>query len=281
MTNFTYYAKHIHKPTRYPEVLFGIAKGPAELLESTNLPYYFGSPEKSPEALGMRRIEVGIFTHPDRPGRIYTFHGDTMKEHVNINAAHDEVFKHRQLHQDEIENQALDLMQQYHHTKYSPFHKTAIAQYTDAWSPYNKKIIRKEDLSDDMVRIIGHLDTAMNVTKLHEPLTVYSGTDPAHANLLRNNPIVHHPSFLSSSLSMSKARGFADQGSDGQGDVVAIHLPKGFSGVYTGDMSSIPSEKEFILPRHTNLIIDPHKKDVVYSMDGNRKFIVHHAYPKV
>lgn len=281
MTIFSEYAKHIYRPTLYPEVHFGIAKEATELTESSNLPYYFGDPNKSPEVLGMHRIEVGIFAHPERPGKLYTFHGDVMKEHDNIQAAHDEVFKHRQLHQDEIENQALDLMQHYHHTKYSPFHKTAIAQYTDAWSPYNKKIIRKEELSDDMIRIIGHLDTAMNVTKLHEPLTVYSGTDPAHANLLRTNPIVHHPSFLSSSLSMSKARGFADQGSDGQGDVVAIHLPKGFSGVYAGDMSSIPSEKEFILPRHTNLIIDPHKKDVVYSMDSKRKFIVHHAYPKV
>ena len=281
MTNFTDYAKHIYQKPRYPEVLFGIAKGPAELLESTNLPYYFGSPEKSPEALGMRRIEVGIFTHPDRPGKLYTFHGDSMKEHDTADAAHDEVSKHRQLHYAEIENQALDLMQHYHHTKYSPFHKTAIAKYTNAWSPYNKKIIRKEELDDDVIRDIGHLDTAMNVTKLHEPLTVYSGTDPAHAEILRNNSIVHHPSFLSSSLSISKARGFADQGDDGKGDVVAIHLPKGFSGVYTGDMSSIPSEKEFILPRHTNLIIDPHKKEVVYSMDGKRTFLVHHAYPKV
>lgn len=264
----------------YPEVHFGIAKESTELTESSNLPYYFGDPNKSPEALGMRRIEVGVFAHPDRPGKLYTFHGDVMKEHDNANDAHEEVFKHRALHSSEVDAIADELMKHYHHTRYTPDQKKAISQYTDSWSPYNKKIINQEPLPDNMVSTIAHLDSAMNVTKLHRPLTVFTGTNYDHAKILRDNPIVHHPSFLSTSLSMSKARGFADNG-DVKGDVVAIHLPTGFSGIYAGDMSSIPSEKELILPRHTNLIVDPHKKDVVYSMDGKSKFLVHHAYPKV
>ncbi len=282
MTSFTDYSKHIFQSPKYPEVHFGICNERDSLDESTNMPFYYGHLDTDPENLGYKRIEVGVFTHPKNPGKLFTFHGDVMKEHETADAAHDEVFKHRTLYSDELDTLGHDLMKHYHHSKYSLDHKTAIQHYTDAWSLLNTYIIRKADLSDAMLSTVGHLDSAMHVNKLPRDLTVYSGMNPDHSKIVRENPIVHHPSFMSTSISLSKARAFADRGHPGvNGDIVAIHLPKGHSGIYAGDMSSIPSEKELILPRHTNLIIDPHKKEVVYDMNSKQKFLIHHAYPKV
>ena len=70
---------------------------------------------------------------------------------------------------------------------------------------------------------------------------------------MNSEKIVHHPAYLSASLGYRVARGFSQTGEKGDRHVLAINIPKGSHGAYIGEHSFSSDEKEFLLPRGSNL----------------------------
>jgi hypothetical protein len=91
-----------------------------------------------------------------------------------------------------------------------------------------------------------------------------------------NSHIVHHSAFLSTTLDKKLA---ANYSTTNQGDVIAIHLPKGHTGAYVAHMSKHPDEHEFILPRNLKLKIDHSKREVIGNASAEYPIYLHHAYP--
>ena len=120
---------------------------------------------------------------------------------------------------------------------------------------------------------ISSLDHTLSSYKTPHALTVYSGTPHDPRELKDKNDIVHHPAYLSTSLSKYNAENFANyrysnytyKGLSKPSDkgiiksihhhhVLKIHVPEGHAGYYASTLSnSFRPEKEFILPRGTNL----------------------------
>jgi hypothetical protein len=143
----------------------------------------------------------------------------------------------------------------------------AIENYTDNSQPINryhwnkhKGIERHKDSENKNKEITEHLDSALDKHKTPEDMTVYSGTIHDPRKLKNSKGIVHHPAFISSTIKKHVADKFAtgnqqldDDGYTNHRHILSINVPKGHSGVYVDHMSSNKDEKEFILPRGTNL----------------------------
>lgn len=117
---------------------------------------------------------------------------------------------------------------------------------------------------------INHLDSAMTRHKTPHKLTVFSGTKFDPRNHMDENKIVHHPAYLSTSLSKKTAASFGttnyhvDENGrvESEKHVLKIHVPKNHPGAYVDHFSDNKGEKEFILPRGTKLkykYTDTHK----------------------
>ena len=106
---------------------------------------------------------------------------------------------------------------------------------------------------------ISGMDNLVNQHKTPHKLDVYTGINEKHARALQtaaeNSKTskfkMVHPAFLSTSIDKRIAHGF------GSGEhVIHIKVPKGHPGAYVEKHSSLPGEKEFILPRGHVLNID-------------------------
>jgi hypothetical protein len=95
------------------------------------------------------------------------------------------------------------------------------------------------------------MDSGMERHKTPHKLTVYSGIKYDPGEKMDKNKIVHHPSYLSTSLDKFTAKGFSNCTTNKH--VLKIHVPKGHPGAYVDHFSENPGEKEFILPRNTKL----------------------------
>jgi len=116
---------------------------------------------------------------------------------------------------------------------------------------------------------IKNIDEAMNVHKTPKSFSVYSSI--RHNFNPEENKVYHHPSFLSTSLSRGTAKFFEkpnvihkDTGAEFHHHMLHIHVPKDHPGAFLESVS--PGEKEFILPRGTNL---RHKHTHTYLKKGN------------
>ena len=100
------------------------------------------------------------------------------------------------------------------------------------------------------------MDSAVHQHKTPSKLVVWSGTRHDPRQLKNEQGVVHHPAFLSTSLNTTVARNFAPPMNQGDGTnhqhILKIHVPKGHPGAYVANISRY-GEKEFILPRGTNL----------------------------
>ena len=278
MISFTEYLRYHYKKA-IPSIQ-GDISGEHQLDESIDLAGnyedYVGPESGEPTKNGYKREYAGIYSHPDHPGKFFHFGGTSTPKSFNSydDAVEDYMeIRHKRLH--EVADHAHELKQHYLDSAYKMHHKDAVAGYTMFDSRINHGLLNNS-LRPKEEPLVQHLDSAMQIKKTPRPLILYSGTNNDHANILRSNEEVLHPGYISSSIDPKKAMSFA---TNKDGDVMKIHLPAGHPGLYTGEMSSIPSEREFIIPRGMKFRID-HSQRQLISDDRHRKPIyIHHVYP--
>lgn len=101
-------------------------------------------------------------------------------------------------------------------------------------------------------------DSIVNKHKTPHALTLYSSSRHDPENLKNSEGIVHHPAYLSASTDKNVAHNMIKNNQyDARGQeyqhIYKIHVPAGHPGAYVGEHSAMSHEKEFILPRGTNL----------------------------
>lgn len=175
---------------------------------------------------------------------------------------------------------------------YESPHIKAINSYTkDSLGGVNEKLTKGSRLTPEHRKGMMTLDEATYAHTTPHALALWSGISPEHADKVMTNDQVHHPAYLSTSLSPHVAAAFtrfkADEKGGGgiEGHMLKILVPHGHPGAFIGHVSMVHNEKgemgehEFILPRGTVLNIH-HDKRVYAPMphsDGKSFFTIHHA----
>lgn len=208
----------------------------------------------------------GVFEHEDG----YIHHSGTKStKFKSLDAAHEFAEARRSKYKKDLINANSEMKKHYN---ISDSDAKAIGQYANHLGPINHKLIKGEALNDRESGFVNSLDSAIRNHKAHDDLILYSGTNKDHAERLRSQEVVHHPSFISTSISPSAARSFATQKG---GDIVKIHVPKGHPGVYIHGVTNYEGEREFVLPKGLNLRIHPDKEETLIHDD--KAYRVHHA----
>lgn len=277
MINFTEYKQKLAPKTK--KVLFDI--GSSILTEDIGTNAYagfIGNQDETPSSLGYKMYSGTIYTHPDHPGKVFHFSGTNKP--ISFDSIHDAI-EHDDMitkaNHRELESMSSDLQRHYRPALYSDDHAVALKQYTHAMSNLNYKLLKGHNLLTGDKHTMKHLDSAIN--KQHSPdnMILWSGADADHSETLQRENVVHHPSYISTSISPKIAMGFAVEKG---GDLIKIHLPAGHPGIFIPPhMSSIPSEKEFILPRNLRLRVDHSKRQrFVHDMHKQRSGFIHHVF---
>jgi len=271
MLRFTEYAKN-HIPSVHLSIRDDVLE---EERKVEHFLGYVGPEEHSPENRGFNLYpgEPNVWEHPAHPGKFFHFSGtSTPKQFDTLNDAANHDFELGNRQRDGVIALNDELVGHYRqHTALNMPEAKAIAKYTFT-SGINQHLLANT-VDSEHAETVSHLDTAISRGKTPADLVVYSGTSSRHSNLLRHNDKVYHPAFLSSSLSLRLATGFAQSRG---GDVVALHIPKNHAGLYVPEYSSIPAEREFILPRKLTLNIDHSKRQVIARGQSDRVYL-HHA----
>lgn len=124
------------------------------------------------------------------------------------------------------------------------------------WSHYKSKTNEtKNNIEKDPY--IKPLDAHLDGHKTPSAFTVWSGSRHDPRDWMNKEGIVHHPGYLSTSLHPGVARRFSNYSIDNYGvknpNILKINIPKNHPGSYIGHISYHDGEKEFLLPRGTNL----------------------------
>ena len=259
MINFSEFVKQPKK------IQLDIQRGsPEELSEGVHVPYFGFMGKEVPEGehLGNGVFQTGedSFIHHNGTKVVRFKSQDAADEYArvhkkkyvaNLKQAHDDVAKHFNYSEDEAKS---------------------LTNYTNHLKGLNHKLIVGAKLEPHEERAVGALDSTLSRYSAPDDLTVYSGTNSEHANIIRRNEVVQHPVYLSTSISNHGAKQFA--ASKG-GDIVKIEVPKGHPGAYVAAISGYEGEREFVLPRGTKLKFHPEKAEKMVSDSGEH--IVHYA----
>jgi len=278
MISFTEYLRHYHQK-QLPKIQ-GDIMSTSHLNESVelagNYEDYAGPEAGHPLNNGYVREYGPVYSHPNHPGKFFHFGGSSHpKEFNSYDDAVGDSLEIRYRRQDAVNDHAHELKKHYLDSAYKMHHKDAIAGYTMFDSRINEGLLNNSLRSQEQP-VVDRLDDAMKIKKTPRPLIVYSGTNHAHAQLLRNHDEVLHPGFISTSIDPKRAMTFA---ASKEGDIMKIHLPAGHEGLYTGEMSSIPSEREFIIPRGMKLRVDHSKREIIGNDLHKKPIYIHHVYP--
>jgi hypothetical protein len=180
-----------------------------------------------------------------------------------------------------------------HYTNYSGEHKKVLEDYADSsasmnstlWSRHKGKPYKmgEEYHKDDFE----HMDSAMGAHETPHEMTVHSGTMHDPRKMQNAEGVVHHPAYMSTSLDPHIAHKFAHTQAvrESSEDMHTLHIkvPAGSKGAYVGHLSgnANPSEREFVLPRGSNLKY--HRTDVDYNgyTRNDQTFDVYHHHMSV
>lgn len=250
-----------------PNVFFSVGKCLNEELH-VETQHFLGSVKHIPPT---KAIMPGVYFDPDSDGYLHYKNDGSSVRLKSIESA--EMFAESLKRSHNKNLQALDkkLSLYYHDATTNPTYAKHIEEYTTNSSGLNRKLLHGENLTDDESHHVMMLDDITNHTKTPEGIILYSGTSRSHANELMRKPVVHHPSFVSTSLSVNKAMDFASRNN---GDLLQLHIPEKHKGVYVDHISDF-AEREFLLPRGLNFRIHPDKEKVLIT--PTRTFRVHHA----
>ena len=171
------------------------------------------------------------------------------------------------------------------YSMYDASHKNIIKAYQgDSLGNINQRLTRGDYLPKDHREKVDKLDEAVHLHQTPHSFAVYSGIDPEHAAKVILHDQVHHPAFLSTSLSPHVAAGFAKFKTDEknprgiEGHMLKIVVPAHHAGAFVGHINNM-GEHELILPRNT--VLNIHRDKTVYApiphSDGKSFFTIHHA----
>lgn len=121
---------------------------------------------------------------------------------------------------------------------------------------------------------IGKIDAAVNHHTLKHDLTVFSGvTSRVPADAAKHpDRLLHHPGYVSSSLSAHTAAGFTKIDNEGNHHILRIHLKAGHKMLPILKRSDYPNEQEVVLPRgHTFKLADKPETHEINSGWGDTK----------
>ena len=126
-----------------------------------------------------------------------------------------------------------------------------MAKHNDPYISDPDHMLRRQFNDDFLKPTIENIDKLLNHHKTPHNLTVYSGIHEDHVSHFTTKGLIHHPTYLSTSLNKSIARGFGKK-ENGDYHVLKINVPKGHVGAYMGHFSKFEKEREFLLPRGIN-----------------------------
>jgi hypothetical protein len=179
------------------------------------------------------------------------------------------------------------IMRDHYNYEKTTTHRESIYNYNDSnqsklmngylWEKHkNPEGFSQNESAETNIR---NLDSAINSHKTPHKLAVYSGTVHDPRELKNSEGIMHHPAYLSTSIDESVGNSFAhrnktsDKGIN-HTHILKIHVPKGHPGAYVPATGlDLNYEKEFILPRGTNL---KHIKKTKEDISNNSKIFTHH-----
>jgi hypothetical protein len=176
-----------------------------------------------------------------------------------------------------------------HYSHFTPEHKTSIKDYTYNskalngfhWNNHNKTsdAYSKEPLYiERMKRETKDMDSVINAHETPHELNVYSNSRHDPRELKNSKAIVHHPAYLSATLSRHVAKGIVwnakkdKETGELHHHIMKIHVSEGHAGAYVDHHSQLSSQKEFILPRGLNMKY--HKTES--QKFGNDNYHYHH-----
>lgn len=261
-----------------PCVQFSIRDdSPTQLNEAIHVRHFeeFRGPEDlTPESQGFVRVYHGIYTHPQHPQKLFGFHGSPVPVEYNDKAEAYSGYYNVDTKRHEALDAASDkLTKHYDPNSYSTAELDHVRRYTHFASNVNHRILNNTTIPED-AQHIHHLNSAILKHPIPDDMVVYSGTNKTHATTIKDNDVVHHPAFVSTSLSLWRAAKFAN---DKEGDLMAIHLPKGHPGLYAEHMSHMPTERELILPKGLHFKIDHSRRERLYY--NSKPLTIHHVFP--
>jgi hypothetical protein len=263
-----------------------------DLEKSEHFPLMARSVRDLPSAEGYQYRSHGLWVAPSLDHIMYRSSGEKkifpVEQYHKVNAY---ALERSHKFVSEVQAVSKDLGKEYN--MYQSHHIGAINAYTkDSMGGVNDKLTKGSRLSPEHRKGIERLDDAAYTHTTPHALTLWSGISPEHASKVVNNDQVHHPAYLSTSLSPHVAAAFTrfkakdEDGSEGiEGHMLKILVPHGHPGAFIGHVSMVHNEKgemgehEFILPRDTVLNIH-HDKRLYAPMphsDGKSFFTIHHA----
>jgi hypothetical protein len=281
-----------------PNILCGIQrKKPEDLkeakefdLESSEHFPFMGKMDDMPTKEGYTYRSHGLWIAPKLDHIMYRSSGEKrmfpVEQYQKVNAY---ALDRSQKFVTEVQAVSKGLGKEY--GMYESSHIKAINAYTkDSMGGVNEKLTKGSRLTPEHRKGMMTLDDATYAHTTPHAMTLWSGISPEHADKVMTNEQVHHPAYLSTSLSPHVAAAFtrfkADEKSGGiEGHMLKILVPHGHPGAFIGHVSMVHNEKgemgehEFILPRGTVLNIH-HDKRVYAPMphsDGKSFFTIHHA----
>jgi hypothetical protein len=154
------------------------------------------------------------------------------------------------------------LIEHYKHP--NPYHEETLNDYSNSsetlndyhWNLHHKKVSKNSSFEKSSKV----MDDALSAEKTPHPITLYSGTQADPRKRKNKEGIVHHPAYLSTSISKDVAKGFArSKSTQRQGikeehaHILKINVPKEHNGSYIERISDCPTEQEFVLPRGVNM----------------------------
>lgn len=147
-----------------------------------------------------------------------------------------------------------------------------IDEYTHSSKSINKNLWQNKEhaIDDDVIGINKELNQSPN---FHHNFTIYSGIRK-NPDEITNNNLLHHPAFMSASISPKTALDFAEYGTR---HILKIHVKKHQNiGAYIGDKSQYPDQHEFIIKPNQLLYISPNYTEHKYNTRENVR--IHDAH---
>lgn len=214
----------------------------------------------------------------------------------NINEDYDEIAAKANLakvEHEKTDDLHCDLTNHYNFKGLKTHHGEAMKNYSDdshgvnnyLWKKHAGKTITEYDKNQafkDSSPKMDHLDEVLHHHKTLDKLQVYSGLKSDPRNHMDENNTLHHPGYLSTSIMPHVAEDFAEPSiknfQESERHIAVINIPKDHPGTYIGDHSYNPLEREFLLPRGTNLKHTGHVETVEknHSIYGRTKVHYHH-----
>lgn len=139
-----------------------------------------------------------------------------------------------------------------------------LTSYTDDYfSDIYESMTDNIELTTEVKHYIKLLDKITHKSKLPVSLKLYRGTNEERLqeSIIKQGHIITNVTFYSTSIDKATANSFR-KSSTGKGILLEFDIPAGYHGIWMKPLSSIPKEKEILLPRNEQFKIVERKKNL-------------------